>query len=66
MTYPPGTLSAQLATLAAVGATPDELREIATRVRRLEQFIAKIGSGATAEEAPPPIDLRSVAVAGCA
>ncbi len=63
MTYPPGTLSAQLATLAPVGATPDELRLAAMQARRLERLLDEIVADSMAE-APAPFDLRSVPVAG--
>lgn len=62
MSYPPGTLSAHLATLAVVGATPDELRLAAMQARRLERLIDEIVEDAMADA--PPFDLQSVPVAG--
>ncbi len=64
MTYPPGTLSAQLATLAAVGATPDELRLAAMQARRLERLIDELVAEAMEDAPPPPYDLLSAPVAG--
>ena len=62
-TYTPGTLSARLAALAAAPCvTADDLRDAATRARRLERLIDDLVADATADAPRPPTGLQRFAV----
>ena len=60
---PPGTLSARLETLAAAPrVTADDLRDAATRARRLERLIDDMAADAMADAPRPPTGLQRFAV----
>jgi len=62
-TYTPGTLSARLETLAAAPrVTADDLRDAATRARRLERLIDDMAADAMADAPRPPTGLQRFAV----
>ena len=62
-TYSPGTLSARLAALAdAPCVTAEDLRDAATRARRLELLVDDLVADAMADAPRPPTGLQRFSV----